>query len=364
MEMRKIFRKRNIFYALFALLIGSLSVVAFMRTSEPAYGRDEKSEIRNTKLRNVAYVTSGGTDIPDPTLMTDIYYAFGEINPDFKSVDVINPERLRQIVALKEQNPDLNVMICIGGFRKAGFSEMAGNAALRKAFVADLKKVVNEYGLDGVDFDWEFPTTTAGGHTASPADTQNYVKLVEETRQALGDQKQISYYSNNSGKWINHKAMEPYVDYVMVSGYNIAAPPAHQSNLYTSSRFRGWSVDKAVEVHKELGVPYSKILMGIPFFYRTQPVSNATRKDVTYFERRDLPDSIASMADAWDEEAQAPYLETAAATVFASYDSPRSVEAKGSYIRNKGLAGAFYWSYDSEDSTHVMAKTMKRVMME
>ena len=73
----------------------------------------------------VAYVTSWSRVIPDPFCMTHINYAFGHVNDTFDGVRVDNPERLRQMVALKKTNPDLKVMLSVGGWRSGRFSEMA-----------------------------------------------------------------------------------------------------------------------------------------------------------------------------------------------------------------------------------------------
>ena len=51
----------------------------------------------------VAYVTSWSKIMPDAKMMTHINYAFGHVNDTFDGVRVDNPERLKQIVALKKE---------------------------------------------------------------------------------------------------------------------------------------------------------------------------------------------------------------------------------------------------------------------
>ena len=76
----------------------------------------------------VGYATYWDTRMPDPTLLTHINYAFALIKDDFESLDVKKPARLKQIVALKSQNPDLNLFFffwkiiafqCCVSFRRA-----------------------------------------------------------------------------------------------------------------------------------------------------------------------------------------------------------------------------------------------------
>lgn len=64
----------------------------------------------------VAYVTSWGQGLPDPTVMTHINYAFGKVTASHDGVSVDNPDRLRSIVALKRQNPQLKVLLSVGGW--------------------------------------------------------------------------------------------------------------------------------------------------------------------------------------------------------------------------------------------------------
>ena len=66
-------------------------------------------------------------------------------------------------MALKEQNPDLKVMIAIGGWAEGGkkYSDMANTAASRTKFVQSAVAFVKEHGFDGLDYDWEYPGESA-----------------------------------------------------------------------------------------------------------------------------------------------------------------------------------------------------------
>ena len=98
----------------------------------------------------VAYVTSWSSVIPDPFTMTHINYAFGHVNDTFDGVRIDNPERLKEMVALKKTNPDLKVMLSVGGWGSGRFSEMAMTKSTRRSFAQDCLRVVKEFGLDGI----------------------------------------------------------------------------------------------------------------------------------------------------------------------------------------------------------------------
>lgn len=213
----------------------------------------------------VAYVTSWSHIIPDPKYMTHINYAFGHVSESFDGVGIANEARLKQMVELKKQNPDLKVLLSIGGWGSGRFSEMAANEKYRKAFAKDCHRVVKEYGLDGIDIDWEYPTSNAAGISSSPDDTKNFTLLMRDIRKAIGPKKQLTLASVASGEYIDFPAILPYIDFVNIMSYDMGNAPKHHSALYSSDN-SGWMTgDKAVKAHLAAGVPAHKLVMGMPF---------------------------------------------------------------------------------------------------
>jgi len=104
----------------------------------------------------LAYVTTKNRPLPDPSYMTHINFAFATVNNTFDGIVIGRPDKLKEIVALKKINPSLKVLLSIGGWGAGGFSEMASTVTTRKAFARDCKRVIDEFGLDGIDMDWEY----------------------------------------------------------------------------------------------------------------------------------------------------------------------------------------------------------------
>lgn len=309
------------------------------------------------KKISLAYVESGRKTLPDPNLFSHLIYAFCEFNDANNGVVVDNPARLRAISDLKKKNPDLKVILGIGGYKKEGFSEMARSTRKRNAFVRNCRDIIREYNLDGIDLDWEFPGTTAGGHTASKGDAKNYGKVVRDLRKALGKDKWISFYSNNSGKFIDFDVMLPYVNYVNVSGYNLSTPQPgkrlyHQSALYPSSECGLWCVSKSVARHIDLGVPREKILLGIPFFGRGESPFPS------YVEDKSIDRYSTGTVYVWDDDAKAPYYADSEGKLVLGFDNERSIGIKSDFIRDNGLAGGFIWNYDADYDDHRLARTL------
>ena len=60
---------------------------------------------------------------------------------------------------------------------------MASSYTNRQTFISSLVSFLRKYGLDGVDIDWEYPAATDRG--GIPADTENYILLMSEIREAF-----------------------------------------------------------------------------------------------------------------------------------------------------------------------------------
>ncbi len=316
-----------------------------------------KNQIASKKKMVVAYVIDKSDEIPDPKLVTHIYYAFGNITPSYDSLSIPNLNKFRKIVALKDSNPDLKVCLSIQTKPRDGFAVMTASDSLRSRFVSNCKRIVEEYNLDGVDLDWEFPGTDMGMHKGGGQDDPfHYSLLARDLRQALGDGKQLSFYSNNAALYNDLKLMLPYVDFVMMSGYNIGTPPKqHQCNLYPSEICGDWAISKCLEAHLNSGVPKEKILLGIPFFVRTQKF----RSEGNYFDRPYFDKYIPGYKLKWDNKAKASYYADDEGRVFAAFDTPKSIKEKCKFIKDKELAGAFYWHYDGDMPDHSLAKSVR-----
>ncbi len=353
--------KRNLIITLLSASIVAFASVAMWAESTSTQLKKGNDAPKDTLPKiALAYVPSGGKKPLDANLFTHLIYAFIDFNDSCDGIVIKNPERLQALVDLKKENPELKVLAGVAATKREGFSEMTRDKKKRKAFIKDIKHLVDSLNLDGVDFDWEFPTTENGGHTATPQDDKNYVTFVKELRKALGKKKWISYYSHNTALYIDHKRMAPYVSYVNVSGYNLnipkdGKPGKHQSPLYPSKKFGEWSILRSVEKHIDLGVPQEKILVGIPFYERGKSPFP------TYAECRQFDRYTNGLTLEWDEEAQVPYYADKNGDLVAGFDDERSIKAKFDFIRANGLNGVFVWHYGGDYDDQRLAKTIKKL---
>ena len=322
----------------------------------------------------LAYYTENSSDLPDVTLLTHINYAHGRFkNPSTGDGGIVisGTSLMKQVIALKSVNPKL--MIGGWGIKADGFSMMARDADKRTEFCKSVKSLLDEYGLDGVDIDWEYPTYSAEGTGASAADKGNFNLVLKELRETLGTSKIISFASSSSAKYVDWPIAIQYIDYVNVMTYDMgAAPNGHNSPLYRSAKFNHRSCDESIELHLAAGIPLNRMNLGVPFYGKAEKNPSEANKvynyEVNYNEMYDILhnnwykkrslDVTGKNNRAWDDVAKVPFLTDNMGRNLLSYDDPESVTCKGQYVVEKKLLGAMFWEYRHDDDQQSLLKAL------
>ena len=324
-----------------------LSVCSYAKTANPVVNSSDRVAL--------AYVTSWSKVIPDPNYLTHINYAFAHVNNSFNGVRIDNEDRLREILKLKEKNPKLKIMLSIGGWGSGRFSEMAADKKNRLSFAKDCKRVVDQFGLDGIDLDWEYPTSSAGNISSSPTDTKNFTLLCRNIRAKIGKNKLLTFASAANAKYVDFKAIEPLVDFINIMTYDIGQPPLHHAGLFRSEMTGNLSCEEAVAAHHQAGVPMNKLVLGIPFYGKGMRGGGANYRSL--INRFDL-------TEMWDDVAKAPYMVDDQGKIITNHENPRSVAEKCKYLLSKGMRGAMYWEYSQDDDNLTMVKAVYNGVME
>ena len=297
----------------------------------------------------VAYVTSWSDVLPDPALVTHVNYAFGHVNDSFDGVRIDGEGRLRRIVAARGS---AKVLLSIGGWGSGRFSEMASTGARRKAFAERCARVVAEYGLDGIDIDWEYPTVSSAGISSSPDDTGHFTLLMQALRDALGPRRLLTMASVCSARYVDFPAVLPFLDWVNVMSYDMGWAPRHNAALYKSPVSGQFSTDEAVKAHLEAGVPAEKLVVGMPFYGRGRDGYG----DFVDFGK--LPPPQPGHKEVWDPVAKVPYYADAEGRLVLGFDNVRSIGEKCLYILQNGLRGGMYWDYAGDNAASDLARTV------
>jgi len=250
------------------------------------------------------------------------------------------------------------IVLAVGGAdaeSTSGFAAVTASPSTRQTFISNLLALLNAYGYDGADLDWEYPAT-AGQRSA-------YVALVRELRAALGSARSLSITvpaSDWFGQWFDVAAMVPYLDWVGDMTYDIHGPgwsghSGANSPLYSTAadaQLEGGaalSVDSSRAYYLARGVPAAKLLLGLPFYGvrfdgatgMYQPLTNTNGGQMEYQQIAGL------IGNGWtayrDTAAAVPYLVRNGGSGVISYDDATSIGAKCSYLSAQGLGGAIIW---------------------
>ena len=298
------------------------------------------------------------------------------IEIDSKTVPLV-----QKFVAYKAQYPELKVKLQMGGWGKNadGWSQMARDPQKRKAFVDECVAICRQYGIDGFDIDWEYPTYAAkdGDHVngASPADWENFVTLFKELREAMPD-KILSYAASDSGKYTDNYGVLPYVDYINVMTYDEGNPPYHNAPLYRSSITGSRCCAEAIDdiFHGQQKIPYQMMNFGLAFYghgdgYKLKTgnrypasVDYSKLDDIFFKGTCDGYDVKGVNYRIWDDVAKVPYLADALGKMYASYEDIESINAKVEFLKARNMLGAMIWEYRHDNDEGTLRHAVKHAM--
>ena len=299
----------------------------------------------------------------DPNFLDFVTYAFVEISSNGELV-VPTPTFLKSLVRLRDTNPDLQVIAAIGGWAADGFSDAALTPTSRYAFARNVKKLINEYKLDGIDIDWEYPGSSASGIKSRPEDRENFTLLLTALRDVLGPETWISVAGLGDNTYLTRSAeidkIAPLITHFNLMSYDFTAGETgengmrHQANLFNSEfSLPGYSVDSMVNNLINAGMPSEKILLGVPFYGRLG--ATITR---SYDELRKSYINKNGYSYRFDNDAKVPYL-VKDGEFAMSFDNEVSTFLKAKYVRQNCLGGIFSWQ-----STFDQANILLRAMYE
>src|SRR4051812_13272533 len=122
----------------------------------------------SAQFKVVGYMPSWAGDVNTVqySKLTHINYAFILPNSNGTLQGLDNPGKLSSLVTKAHAN-GVKVQISVGGWNDgndSGFEGLAANSGSRSTFINALISLVNQYNLDGVDIDWEYPDNGASAN--------------------------------------------------------------------------------------------------------------------------------------------------------------------------------------------------------
>jgi chitinase len=316
-------------------------------------------------FRVVGYF-SGPTALVDSfqtNKLTHLIFCFGSLNGNlFQINSAADSATIKKMVALKNKNPQLKVLLSLGGWGGCkSCSDVFNTKSGREEFAKSVKEASDYFKTDGIDLDWEYPAIKGfPGHTFRPEDRANFTLLLEELRKVNGPAFEISFaaggfteYIEKSVEWEKIIKLVDFINimsYDLVSGYSTVS--GHHTPLYSTPQ-QTESTDHAVQMLLKAGVPANKLVIGAAFYGRYFQIKKGNKVDLYMpckflngFPSKYLKDSITEKNGfkiQWDTIAQAPYAINEKRRLLATYDNEESVALKTKYAVKNKLGGIMFW---------------------
>ncbi|MDX3229106.1 glycoside hydrolase family 18 protein [Streptomyces sp. ME19-01-6] len=283
-----------------------------------------------------------------------------------------------QLRKLKKLHPNLKVIWSFGGWTwSSGFAEAAKNPA---AFAQSCYNLVEDPRwadvFDGIDIDWEYPN--ACGNTCDSSGRDAFKNVMSALRAKFGSGNlvtaAITADASSGGKIdaADYAGAAQYVDWYNPMTYDFfgawaaQGPTAPHSPLtsYNGIPQQGFNTDAAISKLKGLGVPASKLLLGIGFYGRGWTGVNQAAPGGT--ASGPAPGTYeAGIEDYKVLKNSCPATGKVAGTAYAhcgsqwwSYDTPSTIAGKMTYKQQQGLGGTFFWELSGDTSNGELIKSI------
>ncbi|KAH7906170.1 glycoside hydrolase family 18 protein [Hygrophoropsis aurantiaca] len=338
-----------------------------------------------------------------------LIYSFAITTPSVYelSLNGSDPELLPQFVSEAKKN-GVSAQVAIGGWAGGQwFSSNVDSAENRTVFAQTVANFAEQYDLDGINFDWEYPNDQGiGCNTISPNDTSNFLAFLQELRQnPIGAKLVLSaavavtpFVGPDGNPSTDVSGFADVLDYIAVMNYDVwgpwstaVGPNAPLNDTCAAAADQDGSAVSAVRTWGAAGMPANKIVLGVASYghsFSVPPtdafVPGSTTQLMAYpaFNASNQP-----LGDAWDDTgsvdscgvyegpggdwdfwglidggfltpqgmpaegiyyrydtcSQTPYVYNETSEVMVSFDNAQSFAVKGSYIKEAGLRGFAMW---------------------
>ncbi|CAG8778690.1 28145_t:CDS:2 [Gigaspora margarita] len=341
-------------------------IISVYFTSWSIYAREfNVKDLDVTKISHINYAfanldSDGNVKLGDPWADTDKHFDGDSWNEEGNNLY----GNWKQLGLLKKRNRHLKVLISIGGWTwSTNFPAVVANPSKRNIMVTSAIKMMYDLGADGIDIDWEYPSTES--------DANNYVTLCKEFRhemdkyaEKIGEQNPFLLTvavpcGPDQYKKLCLKDMSKYLDFFNLMSYDMSGSwssvVGHQANLYGDDL----SVDKAVTAYISRGVPSQKIVVGIPMYGRSFTNTNGIGHpfdgtgegtwEKGVFDYKKLPPQNA--LEFFDDKIVASYSYDQIRKELITYDTPDIVRLKAKYVIDNNLRGVMNWEISSDFPT-------------
>ncbi|KAG2204429.1 hypothetical protein INT47_005220 [Mucor saturninus] len=347
-----------------------------------------------------------------------IAYAFA-VPEKNGTLTMFDENQLKKIVSQANDNGK-GVSLAIGGWTGSlYFSSLVRTSQTRKKFADILVEAVDQYKLNGLNIDWEYPNDPNGisCNRRHPDDTANFLELIQLLRRMLENKYPHEHKlltaavstnvfldeNRNATKSLDPgwaKSMDGF--YIMAYDLNGAGSNVTAANapLHLGATGQRMSGDTSIRAWLNAGIPPERIYLGVPFYgythKTTQPITDETGMNVPYdrsieqirgdeyddYSTDPCPGSNGSFSGEyqwrsivkvganknvsdwtayWDTQTRTPYSFNKHTNQFITFDNPASLSIKSQYVRKHKLGGIMLWSLEMDDKDNSLLNAVQDV---
>lgn len=442
-------KKGKLKKVLSSLLVTAVAFSAFTSpVSAKTFTKDEKkvevSKEKQLERKVVGYFpewaykseAQGYFDVGDLQwdYLTHIQYSFAMVDPatnkiafgdkhaaieeDFKDMNITHKGKpleldknlpykghFNLLQTMKKQYPDVDLLISVGGWAGSrGFYTMLDTDEGIETFANSCVDFIRQYGFDGVDIDFEYPSSTSQSGNPDDFDVseprrktinERYNLMMKTLREKLDkassedNKPYLLTAAVTASSWVlggvSSNEYAKYLDFLSVMSYdfhggwnefvenlaNIYPDPADKetANMLMPVLCMDW----AYRYYRGV-LPPEKIIMGIPYYTRgwenvqggTNGLHGTSKTPASgkYNIWGDDLDGDGNLEPAganplwhvlnlleedpnlkvhWDDVGKVPYVWQDNEKVFLSFENEQSIDERINYIKEKNLGGALIW---------------------
>lgn len=289
--------------------------------------------------------------------------------------------------------------LSIGGWTGSKyFSRAVATNDSRQTFVHNIANLYENFDLDGIDIDWEYPAHQGySGNEISPNDTANFLAFLRLLRDTLPDDAVITaatqptpFVDENGRSMQNVSDFARVLDWILIMNYDVwssSPTPGPNAPFYDAchnSTQPEASAVGAFNAWQSAGFPPEQMVLGLPS-YGYLSSSNATRLRTRFFPRQDSNGTALVLDDGtaegqiqfrsmvaqnalvpnttteqttfvagngftreWDDCSSTPFLHSLEFGQVVSYDDTESLTLKASFVKKVGMLGVNMWDVDGD----------------
>lgn len=253
----------------------------------------------------------------------------------------------------------VKVLISVGGSESDAFlSPITQDPEKLDRFVSELIDYVKTHDYDGIDLDWEFPTSDE----SAAGLIRMIVRLRAEIDKLEGESGRDYLLTRAvGGAWaytkIPTEVFRDNFDFLNVMCYDCTGPWAelagHHSPLGASTEGAKHNVATAQQTlshwRDERGLPASQLVMGMPAYgrgFRGVPMFGLVEKNSDAHTTYTYAQLAQKVSEGWTVKRLdngAPWLVAPDGSEVVGFDDPESVRMKTKWALSQGFAGVFFW---------------------